>query len=270
MTAQLAATARQRAEPSMRLRLDRNPLRLAFSASPWRAAGYLLTYLAVSWVTFSVALTAVTTAVALAVTVLALPLLVVVAQVVHWCAAVERLMLRQVAGDQVRADYLQSDGRGSWAHAKAAWRDRATWRELGYLIGLWAPLYALDTIVVSIWLTFLAGITLPLWYWAPRGTEMVGYVHGAQVHGVAIGYFPHSPSGSGAIGLYVDSLPRALLAAAIFAVLFLMFNYALVATARMHARVARVLLRPPADPLEEARGVLNRPGPLGPLRAADH
>ena len=63
----------------------------------------------------------------------------------------------------------------------------------------------------------------------------------------------------------MDSLPRALLAAAVFLVLFLIFNYALVATARAHASVARALLRAPADPLAPAKEVLAGPGPLGPL-----
>jgi hypothetical protein len=67
----------------------------------------------------------------------------------------------------------------------------------------------------------------------------------------------------------VDTLPKALLAAAVFLILFLIFNYVLVLTARMHARVARTLLRPPADPLAEARDVLSRPGPLPPLAVGD-
>jgi hypothetical protein len=45
-------------------------------------------------------------------------------------------------------------------------------------------------------------------------------------------------------------------------VLFLIFNYAVVATARAHAAVARGLLGPAEDPLREAKEVLNRPGPL--------
>jgi hypothetical protein len=264
-----AQMARRQAQPADRLRLRVNPLRLVFSASPWRAAGYLISYLVLSWVAFSVALTAVTTTVALAITVLTLPLMIAVAWVVHWCAGVERVMLRLIFDEPIRASYARNDRAGVWARAKAAWRDRATWRELGFLLGLWAPLYALDTIVLSVWLTLLAGITLPVWYWAPRGASMVGYVNGPDVNGVALGYFPHGPTGPGSWGLFVDTLPKALLAAAIFAVAFLLFNYVLVATARMHGRIARAMLRPPADPLEEARSVLTSPGPLGPLMRAD-
>ncbi len=248
------------------LRVHVNPLRLVFSGGLWRAAGYLISYLAVSWLLISVALTAATVAAALAVTLLAAPLLIAAAQAVHWCAGVERTMLRQVQDEPASPRFSQPGAGSLRARAKAAWTDAATWRELGYLAGLWAPLYALDTIVLSIWLSLLAGVTLPAWYWAPRGSDMAGYVHGTQLqHGVPIGYFPHGATGPGAIGLFVGSLPRALLAAAVFAVLFALFSYVLVATARMHARVARSLLGPPVDPLEDARGVMTGPGPLGTL-----
>ena len=43
---------------------------------------------------------------------------------------------------------------------------------------------------------------------------------------------------------------------------FLIFNYVLVATARAHAAVARGLLGPAEDPLRQAKEVLGRPGPL--------
>jgi hypothetical protein len=154
------------------------------------------------------------------------------------------------------------------AQFRTRWRDPSTWRDLAYLIGLWPPLLALDLTVLTVWLTLLAGVTLPAWYWAPRGNAGVGYVNGAPVHGVALGYFPNGPHGAGGWGLYVDTLPRALLAAAVFLVAFLLFNYVLVLTARAHARVARALLRAPGDPLAPAKEVLARPGPLGPLHAA--
>jgi hypothetical protein len=60
-------------------------------------------------------------------------------------------------------------------------------------------------------------------------------------------------------------MPKALAVAAVCLVLFLIFNYALVATARLHAAIASALLRPAQDPLREAREVLRRPGPLSAL-----
>lgn len=43
---------------------------------------------------------------------------------------------------------------------------------------------------------------------------------------------------------------------------FALASYLLVATARMHAGVARGLLQAPGDPLATAKDVLTRPGPL--------
>jgi Putative sensor len=261
MTAMPVAQPERPGSAGYRVPLHGNPLRLAFSASPWRSAGFLLSYLIVSWVLFSLAFSAAVTAAALGFTLIALPLLVGVAHVVHWCAAAERARLGQVLAGPVRASYRPAAGTGPLARASASWRDRATWRELAYLTGLWVPLYALDAIVISIWATFLAGVTLPLWYWAPWQQLS----NGQRARGVQLGYFPNGPHGAGGHGLFVDTLPRALLAAAGFAILFLLFNYVLVATARMHGRVARALLRPPADPLAEARAVLTEPGPLGSM-----
>ena len=156
-------------------------------------------------------------------------------------------------------------GAGLLAGARTPWQDPATRRDVAYLVGLWAPLFILDTVVLSVWLTFLAGVTLPAWYWAPRGDAGLGYTSPTTIHGVTLGYFPHGPHGPGRVGLYVDTLPKALLAAAGFLLLFLIFSYVLILTARTHARVARSLLRAPADPLAPAKEVLAGPGPLGPL-----
>jgi hypothetical protein len=147
------------------------------------------------------------------------------------------------------------------AQASTRWKDRATWRDLAYLVGLWPALFILDTVVFTVWLVFLAGITLPIWYWAPEST----FNHGVTAHGVQFGYFPNGPDGLGGHGFYVDTLPRALLAAAACLILFLLFNYVVVATARAHARVARALLRPAADPLADVKDVLAHPGPLPSL-----
>jgi len=248
-----------------RLRLYRNPLRLAVSPSLWRAAWFLAVYVfAVGWLLFAVALTATVTAAVLLITLAGIPLLVAAAAALRWCAGVERGRLRQVLTGPVRAGYRPARA-GLLAEARDRWQDPATWRDVAYLVALWAPLFVLDTIVLSVWLTFLAGVTLPAWYWAPRGNAGIGYTSPTTVHGVTLGYFPHGPHGPGGVGLYVDSLPTALLAAAGFLVLFLIFNYAVVATARAHASVARTLLRAPADPLAPAKEVLAGPGPLGPL-----
>jgi hypothetical protein len=249
-----------------RLPLYRNPVRLLASASLWRAAWFLGCYVfAVGWVLFAAAFTTVVTAACFAITLAGFPLLVAAAAALRGCAQAERLRLRSVLTGPVSDSYRVPDRPGLRAEVGARWKDPATWHDVGYLIGLWPPLFILDTVVLSVWLTFLAGVTLPLWYWAPRGSEGLGYTSPTTVHGLPLGYFPHGPHGAGGVGLYVDSLPKALLAGAVFLVLFLAFSYVLVLTARAHARVARSLLRATADPLGPAKQVLAGPGPLGPL-----
>jgi hypothetical protein len=245
-----------------RLPLSRNPLRLLVSAGLRRAVWYLAGYVfAVGWVLFAAGLTATVTAAVCSITLAGIPLLIAAAEVLRWCADVERARLRPVLTAPVSGGYRSVAGMGLIAGAKGRWRDPSTWRDAAYLIGLWGPLFVLDTTVLTVWLTFLAGITLPVWYWAPWQT-----IHGVRYHGYQLGYFPHGPNGPGGAGLYVDTLPKALLAAAVFAVLFLLFNYVVVLTARAHAAVARSLLRAPTDPLAEAKEVLAGPGPLGPLQ----
>jgi Putative sensor len=235
--------------------LRRNPIGLALSRTLWASLWYLTAYQVVGWVLFAIALTVLIPAALLSFTLIGLPVIVAAAVVLRWCANVERARLRPFA--VVTGGYREVAGTGVMAQLRARWRDSATWRDLAYLVGLFAPLVALDLTVLVIWLTFLVGITLPAWYWAPWQS-----VHGHNFHGYQLGYFPNGPNGHPGYGLYVDTLPKALLAAAGFLVLFLLFNYVVVATARLHASTARALLRGVNDPLREAKEVLSRPGPL--------
>jgi hypothetical protein len=240
------------------LSLRRNPVRLVLSRSTWAAAWYLFAYLFTGTVLFAIALTVAITGAALSITLAGIPVLVAAAATIRWCADVERVRLRTVDPAPIVGRYREVTGSGVMAQLRSRWRDPANWRDIAYLIGMYVPLLALDVIVFAVWLTLLAGITVPIWYWAPRQT----FDNGGSAHGVQFGYFPNGPHGHPAYGLYVDTLPKALLAAVVCAVLFLLFNYVLVATARLHAAVARGLLGPQEDPLREAKQVLRRPGPL--------
>ena len=240
------------------LGLSRNPVRQALSRSTWAAAWYLFAYLFTGTVLFAVALTAALTGAVLMITLAGIPVVVAAFATTRWCANVERARLRTVDSAPIAGRYREVTGSGVMNRLRTRWRDPATWRDVAYLLGVFVPLAALDLIVLTVWLVFLAGITLPIWYWAPRQT----FDNGTSAHGTQLGYFPNGPHGHPGYGLYVDTLPKALLAAAICLVLFLAFNYVLVATARLHATVARALLHAPEDPLREAKEVLSRPGPL--------
>jgi hypothetical protein len=248
-----------------RLRMRVNPVRLVFSASPWIAAGYLLTYLVVSGVLLSIVVTTMTLTAVLAVTLALVPLLIATAAVIRGCAQVERVMLGQVFRQPVRGHYPAPAGPGLWRRARRAWTGGAIWRDVAYLAGLWVPLFALDAIVVTVWAVALAGITLPLWY-RHAADVCIGDCGTEHVPGIVIGHFPDGPRGAHASGLWIyHSVGPALLVAAGCLIVFLLFNYVLVATARLHAHVARAVLRGGSDPLGRARTVLAQPGPLGPL-----
>jgi hypothetical protein len=234
--------------------VPKNPL----GKATWRAAWYLLSYLLIGWLLFAAALTAVTAAIALTVTIAGIPLLIAAAGVIRGCASAERFRLRAMFPERVKASYRQPSRPGIIAHATTRWKDPATWREFAYLVGMYVPLLIMDCVVFTVWLTLLAGVTAPAWYWAP----VEHYSNGLVAHGIQLGYFPNGPSGPGGHGLYLDTLPKALLAAAICLILVALFSYVLVAAARAHATVARALLRAPEDPLARAKEVLERSGPL--------
>ena len=187
----------------------------------------------------------------------------IVERVAGWSArhrkTVEWARLRPMVDGPVAGSYRQVAGSGVMAQLRTRWRDPATWRDVAYLVGMYVPLLALATIVLAVWLTFLAGITLPIWYWAPWQT-----IHGVRYHGYQLGYFPNGPHGPDHWGLYVDTLPKALAVAGVCLILCLLSNYVVVVTARAHVAVARGLLGPAADPLRQAKEVLGRPGPLSP------
>jgi hypothetical protein len=244
------------------LALRRDPVRLLLSPGLWAGAWYLLAYQVTGWVLFAIALSVTLTGAVLCVTLAGIPLLIAAAAAIRWCADVERARLLPFCGD-IGSHYREQTSDGLISRVRGLWRDPATWRDIAYLIGMLVPLVTLDLIVLTVWLTLLAGITLPLWYWAPWQT-----VHGVRFHGYQLGYFPNGPHGHPAYGLYIDTLPKALLAAAAFCVAFLLFNYVLVATARAHVAVARNLLTAHRDPLRAAREVLGRPGPLSVAESA--
>jgi hypothetical protein len=245
------------------LRLNPNPLRQAISPSTWRATWYLLSYLVVGWLLFSAVLTAGIAAITLAITLAGVPLLIATAAVIRGCASAERWRLRAVLPGRIRSGYRDLSGLGLVARVRATWTDPAIWRDLAYLGGLFPALWTLDLAVITVWLAFVGCVALPVWYWIPVQTYS-----GGTFRGVEFGYFPHGPHGRGSVGIFVDTPGKAIMVAAVLLVLSLLFQYVVVLTARMHARIAYALLRAPVDPLAEAKHVLGRPGPLGPLRTA--
>lgn len=229
-----------------------------FSRHLWAAAWYLFAGMMIGTVLFCVAVTAVTAAAGFAITLAGLPLLVAAAGVIRGCANVERVRTGRFLGEPITGSSRTVAGKGIMAQVSTRWKDPSTWRDLAYLAGLYPLLFVLDTAVFTIWLVLLAGVTAPIWYWAPRQT----FDNGTAAHGLQFGYFPNGPYGHPAYGVFVNTLPEALLLALGCLILFLLFSPVLQLTARAHANAAKMLLRTPSDPLIEAKNVLAHPGPL--------
>jgi Putative sensor len=246
---------------SIRLPLYGNPLRQLVAGSTWRAAWVLLAYLVWGWLLWAAVFAATLTAAVLCITLAGIPLLVAAAGVIRGCANAERWRLRGVLAAPIHGGYRAVQRPGILSQVRTRWSDPATWRDFTYLFALFPLLWVLDYAVMVIWLVLLAGITVPIWYRYIPET----FNNGQSAHGLQFGYFPNGPSGPGSWGWFIGNLHQALIAAGIFLVLFLLFNYVLVGTARLHARMASALLRAPADPMAAAKEVLTRPGPLGPL-----
>ena len=147
---------------------------------------------------------------------------------------------------------------GFFGLLKAQWADRTTQRGIVHFGLTFVPLYALTTLVFSVWVSLLGTITAPIWYrYIP-----VTFDNGTKAHGLAWGYFPNGPHGSGGWGVWIGSTGSATVAALVSLALLLAFNYVLVATARIHVNALRAVIADYRDPLAQAKQVLTTPGPL--------
>jgi Putative sensor len=227
----------------------RAPLRNFAGPGPWLATAYLFSYLPTGLVFFCCGLAVAAVCVALAVTWLALPLLVGAAGLLRGAAHVERRRAALV-GEKIEPAVRRLGGPGLLAMIRAAWRDAATWRACAYMVPMFPLLFVMDVGVLMLWLVTLAGVTVPAWY----SSVSMRLPDGTETFGLWLGY-------------PVDTLPVALLTAAGFAVLALAAAYLVIGAALLHRAVAKALLGPPVDPLDEAKRMLAEPGPLDHVNA---
>ena len=239
-----------------RLTFHRNPLRMFFSPAPWAATAYLLSYIPFGTTLFATTVAVVATSTALSASWLCFPLLVGAAGIVRGAAEVERQRARLVSAP-IEASYRPVTGRGVLAQLKTRWRDRATIRNVLYLVAMYPPLLLLDTVLVALWLLGLGMITIPAWFWALPQT----WPNGDTGNGLMIGLRPAGLDGTG--GVWIGDVPTALLFAFIGFEFALLAGYGVVAGARLHRHLARWFLGTPRDPLAPALRILAEPGPLG-------
>ncbi|MCX4748155.1 sensor domain-containing protein [Kitasatospora sp. NBC_01287] len=224
---------------AVRLRTSANPFRMLFSAAPWQAAAYLACYLVTGPALFAVAVVTVVAGAVLGQFTVALPLLAGLPWILRGCAQVERGRAALIA-EPIPYEYRAVTEPGLTARIRTRCTDPATVRDCAYLVLLFPPLLALDVLALALWVAPLAGTVLPLLAWAD----------GAAGHSVVL-------------RIWGDDLPSALLmAAGCLALAAVLGSRLVVAAARLHLTVAHAVLRPPTDPLAEAKRMLSEPGPL--------
>ena len=239
-----------------RLRMHRNPIRMMFSGGVWASAWYLFSSLIVCLALFCVVTTITITSGALVIIWAGLPLLIGTAYFIRGCVVMERGRVRVVVPEGLPALPPVQTAEGFFPTLKAVWKDRITQRGLTHFTVLGLPLFLLDTVVWTIWVSLLGTITVPIWWrYVPQDYD------GRHLHGLQFGYFPHGPHSKGAVGFFIGSDLSATVAAVAGLVLVLAWNYVLVATARVHANSVRAVVAG-RDPMAAARRVLEAPGPL--------
>lgn len=243
--------------------MHRNPVRMAFSSGVWASAWYLLSYLVVGTVLFAVVLSMAAASVALSVLWAGLVLLMGVGLIVRGCVHLERGRARAVVPEGLPPIEPLRSGEGFFGTLSALW-DRTTWRGVAYFLGLWVPLFVLDLVTFVLWVVCLGVLSLPIWYRYIPNT----FDNGSTAHGVVMGYFPDGPHGADKWGFFIGTNTSATVAAVVGLVLFLLWNYVLVAVARVNVNAVRMVVADVRDPLAEARHVLEVPGPLGSTRPA--
>ena len=240
-----------------RLRMHRNPIRMAVSAGTWASAWYVFASMFIGLGLFIVITTAVPLSIGLVAVWAGLPMMIGTAYFIRGCVAFERARARVLIPEGLPPLEPDAPSEGFFGLLKTQWTSKTTKRGLVHFVLLGLPLVILDTIVICVWLSLLAMLTAPIWYrYIPQTFD-----NGTKAHGLDWGYFPNGPHGSGGWGLWIGSTGAALVAAALCLVLLLAWNYVLVATARMHVNAVHGMITY-RDPLAQAKQVLGTPGPL--------
>jgi len=139
-------------------------LRAPVEARTWLALLYLLSSFVVGLAWFCLIVTGLVTGVSLAILWIGIPLVGATIWAWRWGARIERRWIAITLGNVIDDPYRplpEATRRRRW---KTIVHDRATWKDLAYLLLLF-PLGTLwSVIVVTFWATAVGLLTLPLWY----------------------------------------------------------------------------------------------------------
>jgi signal transduction histidine kinase len=192
---------------------------------------YLLVAGVFGVIEFTFLVTALSTGVGLAVTLIGIPILIASVYAWGWLAEIERRTIGALTGNQIASPYRPLPAGGWWERLRARLADPATWKDLTFLF-LQFPFGLLSFIVaVTVLSVGISGVTLPLWYWAvPDGADWTVF----QL-------------------IDVDTLPEALAAAPLGALVLWLGVPALGWLGRFYGAYAELLLGSNEDPAVTAQ-----------------
>ncbi len=202
----------------------------------WAATGYLLATLPLGVLWFTVSVTGLVAGIATGPFWIGLPILFLSTVLWRVGARAERALLRGALGVDIPDPYRPRPAGSLLGRFRARLTDPTTWRDFAYLVllpmlgTLWSGL------VLTVWGIPLALLSIPLWY-----RLVPGHVAIVQT-GPDLNLF--GPLQKRHALLVVDTVPKALLVAAIGLVLCLAAAHLVRGLAMMHGMIARGLLGP--------------------------
>ncbi|MER5846003.1 sensor domain-containing protein [Streptomyces sp. NPDC002012] len=124
--------------------------RFLLTSWPWRSAGYLVSGALAGAVVLVVIVIGVAVGGALSLALIGLPLLALLALAGIPVAALERRRLRLMDRTPAPDPHRRPEEPGLWSWMTCRFRERATWRELGYVLLLAVVLWPLDALAVGV------------------------------------------------------------------------------------------------------------------------
>ena len=190
---------------------------------------YMLLALPLGVAEFTFLVTAISFGFGTAITLIGIPVLIGTVWAWRWIAELERGLIGRLVGVHIPSPYRPDPEGGRWWRRVAArLADPATWKDLAFLL-LQLPLGILSfTVTVTVLGVGLGLLFAPAYYWALSSSDWIGSVG-------------------------VDTLPEALVAVPVGAVVLLVGVPALSALGRLYGWLAAQLLGSNADPVLTAQ-----------------
>jgi signal transduction histidine kinase len=204
-------------------------LRAPVDARTWTAAAYLVASIWVGMVWWVALVTGIGVGLATVIIWVGVPILALTMLAWRGGARLERRWVGLALGVRIPDPYRPLPPGGLLARWRALAADPATWKDLAYLVLLLPLGTAWFVATVTLWSFALAALTAPAYYWLPSARPQFGTGTGTRI--------------------VVDTLPEALLLAAVGLLLCVVAAWATRGMAAAHAVVAQGLLGPSQEQL---------------------